>query len=87
MGLCGWLVFGFFAGLVARALTPGDQSLGCLGTTALGVAGAFVGGFLGSVWHGDNWRDPEPAGFLGSVLGAVVLLWLAHVAFGSRRRR
>lgn len=87
MGLCGWLVFGFFAGLVARAIVPGRQGLGCLATSLLGIAGAFVGGFLGAVVlrHG-NWRDPEPAGFIGAVVGAIVLLVLAQSVAGGRRR-
>jgi uncharacterized membrane protein YeaQ/YmgE (transglycosylase-associated protein family) len=86
MGLCGWVVFGFLAGLVARAIVPGSQGLGCLATTLLGVGGAFTGGFLGALATGGNWRHPEPSGFLGAVIGAIVLLVLAQAAFGGRRR-
>jgi len=49
MGLCGWVVFGFFAGLVARAIMPGKQGLGLIATSLLGIAGSFVGGFLASL--------------------------------------
>lgn len=86
MGLLGWIIFGFFAGLIARAVLPGNQRLGCLGTTLLGVGGAFVGGFLTSIWRGTDWRDPEPAGFLGAILGAAVLLLVFQSAFGGRER-
>jgi uncharacterized membrane protein YeaQ/YmgE (transglycosylase-associated protein family) len=87
MGLCGWIVFGFFAGLVARAIVPGKQGFGCFGTTALGVGGSFMGGFLASLAFGrGNWRDPEPAGFIGAVVGAIVILVLAEALFGRRRR-
>ncbi|RKH60577.1 GlsB/YeaQ/YmgE family stress response membrane protein [Corallococcus aberystwythensis] len=87
MGLLGWIIFGFFAGLIARAVLPGNQRLGCIGTTLLGVAGAFVGGFLTSVWRGTHWRDPEPTGFGGAILGAIVLLLVAQAAFGGRSSR
>ncbi|WP_341868210.1 GlsB/YeaQ/YmgE family stress response membrane protein [Corallococcus sicarius] len=58
MGLFGWIIFGFFAGLIARAVLPGNQRLGCLATTLLGVGGAFVGGFLTSVWPGHRLARP-----------------------------
>lgn len=88
MGLIGWIVFGFFAGLIARAIVPGKQGLGCLGTTALGVGGSFMGGFLASLLFGrGNWRDPAPAGFIGAIIGAIVILVLAEALFGRRRRR
>ncbi len=75
MGILGWLVFGLLAGLVARALTPGRQAIGCFGTVAVGVIGALIGGFLGEAVFGEEigfgW-DLRP--FLLSVAGAVVLL-------------
>lgn len=88
MGLLGWIVLGFFAGLIARAIVPGRQGMGCIGTTLLGVAGSFMGGFLTSVVFGrGNWRHPEPKGFIGSIVGAIVILVLAELLFGRRRRR
>lgn len=87
MGLLGWIVLGFVSGLVARAIVPGSQGMGCIGTTVLGVAGSFAGGFLTSLFTGGNWRHPEPRGFIGSIVGAIVLLVLAEVFFGRRRRR
>jgi len=74
MGLCGWIVFGFIAGLVARALMPGKQALGFVGTTLLGIAGSFVGGMIATVIFGVGWRVVHPAGFIGAVIGALVLL-------------
>lgn len=75
MGILGWIVFGLLAGLVARALTPGRQGIGCFGTLAVGVAGALLGGFLGEAVFDEEidfgW-DLKP--FLLSVAGAVVLL-------------
>ena len=77
MGLCSWIIFGFFAGLVARALLPGRQSMGFIATTVLGVVGSFVGGFLASVLRGGSWRMFDASGFIGSVVGAIVVLLVA----------
>ena len=75
MGLLGWIFFGLLAGFVARALTPGRQSIGCFGTLAVGVVGALVGGFLGEAVLDEEidfgW-DLKP--FLFAVAGSVVLL-------------
>ena len=75
MGIIGWILFGLVAGAVARALTPGKQTIGCFGTLAVGVLGALLGGFLGeAVFDTDvdvGW-DLKP--FLLAVAGAVVLL-------------
>ena len=75
MGIIGWILFGLLAGALARALTPGKQTIGCFGTLAVGVVGALLGGFLGeAVFDTDvdvGW-DLKP--FLLAVAGAVVLL-------------
>ena len=81
MGLCSWIVFGFFAGLLARAVLPGPQRMGFIRTTLLGIAGSFVGGLLVAVLRG---RDPmiiEPSGFIGATIGALLLLILGHALF------
>jgi uncharacterized membrane protein YeaQ/YmgE (transglycosylase-associated protein family) len=84
VGIIGWIFFGLLAGLVARALTPGRQSIGCFGTLAVGVIGALLGGFLGeAVFDTDvdlGW-DLKP--FLLSVAGAIVLL----LGLNALRRR
>lgn len=85
MGICTWIVFGFLAGLVARALMPGTQKMGFIATTLLGIAGAFVGGFLASLlFHRHAYGRFEPSGFIGSVIGAIVIM--AVTSFVSRRR-
>lgn len=68
-----WMaVIGFLIGLVARAILPGTQSLGMVMTALLGIAGSFVAGFVGQAL---GWYAPgAPAGFIASVLGAIVLL-------------
>lgn len=74
MGIIGWIVLGFFAGLIARALMPGKQAMGFIRTTLLGVAGAFVGGFVSSLFSGDKLGELKPSGFIGATLGAIALL-------------
>jgi uncharacterized membrane protein YeaQ/YmgE (transglycosylase-associated protein family) len=86
MGLCSWIIFGFVVGLLARAIMPGEQKMGFIRTTLLGVGGAFVGGFVAALIRGGNWRSPSPAGFIGAILGAVLLLWLSEMIAPSRRR-
>ncbi len=70
-----WMaVIGFIVGLVARAILPGTQSLGIILTAVLGIAGSFLAGFIGQAlgWYVAG----APAGFLASVIGAIVLLFI-----------
>jgi uncharacterized membrane protein YeaQ/YmgE (transglycosylase-associated protein family) len=77
MSLLLFLVFGFIVGLIARAILPGKQSLSLLWTTLLGVAGSFVGGFLWSLIFNYRVTDLHPSGFIGSILGAMLVLGIA----------
>jgi len=74
------LLIGFFVGLLARALHPGDDRMGIIMTSLLGIAGAFVANYGGHALglYGHN----ERAGFLGATVGAIVLL----VAVSTIRR-
>jgi len=75
-GLCSWIVVGLIVGAIARALFPGRQPMGWIGTALLGMAGSLVGGFLSSLlWHG-GLRVLHPGGIIASVLGAMLLLWI-----------
>ena len=86
MGLIAFIVIGLLAGLIARALMPGNQSMGLVATTLLGIVGSFVGGLIGSLFRGGGRIfDLHPSGIIMSVLGA--LLVLALVGFAGRRRR
>ena len=70
-----WMVVvGFVVGLVARAILPGTQSLGLILTAVLGIAGSFAAGYLGQAlgWY----QAGEGAGFVGSVIGAILLLFI-----------
>jgi len=78
IGFCWWIVVGLIAGVLARALFPGRQRMGWIGTILLGMAGSLVGGLLGSLLRGS--LSVHPSGLIASVIGALLLLWL-----GSRR--
>lgn len=79
-----WLAFGFVVGLLARALMPGSQPAGFLGTVALGILGSFLGGFVASLLGGYPLLELRTAGFIGSLVGALVIL--AMTAGIGRRR-
>lgn len=83
MTILGTILIGLLVGIVAKFLLPGDDPGGFILTTLLGIAGAFVAAYLGQAagWY----RQGEPAGFIASVFGAIVLL-LAYRALFRRRR-
>ena len=86
MSIIAFLVIGLLAGLIARALMPGNQSMGLLATTLLGIAGSFVGGFVATLFNtnGHAW-DLHPTGLIFSVLGAMLVLLLVGMAGRTRR--
>ena len=74
MSILVWIVFGLVVGAVAKLVMPGKDPGGLLVTMSLGIAGAFVGGFLGQLL---GWYEPgQPAGFVMATLGAVLLLFV-----------
>jgi uncharacterized membrane protein YeaQ/YmgE (transglycosylase-associated protein family) len=80
--------FGIIFGAIARLLVPGPDPMGIVGTWALGVAGSFVGGFLGYVLFGADIDDGavQMGGVFGSIVGAIVLLLIVRSVRGGRRR-
>jgi len=75
MGLIWTLIVGFIVGAVARAILPGRDVLNWWQTILLGVVGSYVGGFLGALFPGGGSpMDFTPAGFIGSIIGAVIAL-------------
>ena len=84
--ILGLIIIGLIAGLIARAVIPGKQSIGILLTIVLGIVGSFVGGFLGFLIFG---ADPQggflqPSGIIGSIIGAIIVLAI-YVAVTRRR--
>jgi uncharacterized membrane protein YeaQ/YmgE (transglycosylase-associated protein family) len=82
-----WIILvGFVAGIVARLLSPGpNRPAGFLLTTALGIAGAFVATFVGQAvgWY----RADQGAGFIGAIVGAVVVLFIWNRIAVARGRQ
>jgi uncharacterized membrane protein YeaQ/YmgE (transglycosylase-associated protein family) len=75
-GVLGWIVFGLVVGIIAKLLMPGRDPGGFIITALLGIAGAVIGGFVGRAFG--LYGPGEPAGFLMSTLGAVILLFIYH---------
>ncbi len=75
--LIGAIIIGFFAGLIARAIHPGDDKAGFIVTTIVGIVGALVATYLGRAmgWYADG----EAAGFIMSVVGAIVVLFIYNM--------
>lgn len=82
--LIGQLIVGLIVGVLARLILPGkeafpDGALGWLLTAVLGIAGAFVGTLVGgALWGGENYA----AGWIMSILGAILLLLIVRMIFG-----
>lgn len=87
MGVISFLIFGLIAGAVARLILPGKQAGGWVITLILGVIGAFLGGFIGSlIFHADfgTWSI---ANFILSVVGALIVLVVYGAITGRGTRR
>lgn len=82
MHIIGWLLFGLVVGAIAKFLMPGRDPGGWIVTILLGIAGSFVGGFLASALMGGN--QSQTAGWIGSVIGAIVLLFIYRLVVGRR---
>jgi len=77
-----WMaVIGFVVGLIARAILPGTQSLGIILTAVLGIAGSFVAGWAGQAMG--LYAPGQAAGFIASVVGAIVLLFIVGLIKGK----
>lgn len=84
MGIIWTILIGFVIGLVAKALTPGRDPSGFFITAAIGIAGSLLATYGGQAagWYGAG----TPAGFIGSLIGAIVLLIAYHmITRGSKR--
>ncbi|HZN48825.1 MAG TPA: GlsB/YeaQ/YmgE family stress response membrane protein [Ramlibacter sp.] len=82
MDILGTILVGFVVGLIARAVKPGNDRMGIILTTLLGIAGAFLARFLGQAMG--LYTANEPAGWIASVIGAVILLVVVGLLRGRR---
>jgi uncharacterized membrane protein YeaQ/YmgE (transglycosylase-associated protein family) len=82
------IIVGLIAGALARLVVPGRQNIGVLGTILLGIVGSFIGGFLGYVLFHKDSQDGffQPAGLIGSIIGAIIALLIWERTSAGRRR-
>jgi uncharacterized membrane protein YeaQ/YmgE (transglycosylase-associated protein family) len=73
VGIIGFLLIGLLAGFIARALVPGPDPMGWLGTLVLGIVGSLVGGTLAALLFGGT-LELSAAGIIGSIVGAIIVL-------------
>ena len=86
MGIIIFLLVGLIAGLLARAIVPGKDSMGILATLLLGIVGSFIGGALWAVFSGDKILDFNAGGLILSVIGAIIALLVYNRFAGGRAR-
>jgi uncharacterized membrane protein YeaQ/YmgE (transglycosylase-associated protein family) len=84
MHILGWILFGLIAGAIARALMPGRQPMGIILTIILGIVGSFVGGTIANLFRGIPITEPSPAGWIGSIVGAILVLLIYGMVAGRR---
>lgn len=86
MGILGWILLGIVAGVIAKALLPGDDPGGFIVTVIIGIVGALLGGFLARAL---GFGDPideffDVSTWLAAIIGAVILLVIYRAVTGRR---
>ncbi|MFD3645836.1 GlsB/YeaQ/YmgE family stress response membrane protein [Streptomyces cyaneofuscatus] len=89
MSIVGWIILGLLAGVIAKILLPGRDPGGIIGTTIIGVAGAFVGGWLSTQFLDRPISNDfyDTATWIAAIAGSLVLLILYRLLFGNSRER
>lgn len=86
MGIIGWIILGFLAGLIAKAIMPGGDRGGFIITTLLGIGGALLGGFLAGVLGFGEPIDEffDLSTWAAAIVGALVILFVWNAIQGRR---
>lgn len=87
MGVIAFILFGLIVGVIARFLMPGRQPMGFILTAILGIAGSFIGGWIGGMIQGDGGEGLEvsdPYNWIGAILGALLLLFIYGMMAGRK---
>jgi uncharacterized membrane protein YeaQ/YmgE (transglycosylase-associated protein family) len=86
MGILGWILLGLLAGIIAKAVLPGDDPGGIIITTLIGIAGAVLGGLVARALDIGDPIDEffDLSTWLAAIIGAVVLLLVWRVVMGRR---
>lgn len=87
MGIIGWIILGLLAGAIAKVLLPGRDPGGLIGTTLIGIAGAFAGGWLSAKFLGRSIQNDffDLATWGSAIAGSLVLLIAYRLLFGNSR--
>ncbi|MBJ6761240.1 GlsB/YeaQ/YmgE family stress response membrane protein [Myxococcaceae bacterium JPH2] len=86
MGIIAFIIIGLIAGLIARAILPGRQSMGVIATTLLGMVGSLVGGLIGSLFERNGKLfELKTSGIIMSIVGAIIVLLIVQSASKHRR--
>jgi uncharacterized membrane protein YeaQ/YmgE (transglycosylase-associated protein family) len=86
MGIIAFIILGLLAGLIAKAILPGDDPGGIIVTTLIGIAGAIIGGFLAAALFGAHPLDEffDISTWLTAIIGAIILLLIYRLVVGRR---
>ncbi|MEE1803793.1 GlsB/YeaQ/YmgE family stress response membrane protein [Streptomyces sp. NPDC101062] len=89
MGVISWIILGLLAGAAAKILLPGRDPGGLIGTTLIGIAGAFIGGWISAKWLDRPISNDfyDGATWIAAIGGALVLLVVYRLLFGHSRSR
>ncbi|WP_369391290.1 GlsB/YeaQ/YmgE family stress response membrane protein [Streptomyces sp. CG1] len=87
MGIIAWIILGLLAGAIAKLLLPGRDPGGFIGTTLIGIAGAFIGGWISARWlhHPITKNFYDGATWAAAIGGSLVLLIIYRILFGNSR--
>ena len=85
MAIIGWAIFGLVVGAIARLLIPGKQQMGMFLTMILGIVGSVGGGMLSWLFTGGPDQPYEPSGWIMSVIGAILVVFIGSRVGGARR--
>jgi uncharacterized membrane protein YeaQ/YmgE (transglycosylase-associated protein family) len=86
MGIIAFIILGLLAGLIAKAILPGDDPGGIIVTTLIGIAGALIGGFLAAALFGAHPLDEffDISTWLTAIVGSIILLLIYRIVVGRR---
>jgi uncharacterized membrane protein YeaQ/YmgE (transglycosylase-associated protein family) len=79
-----WAVFGLVVGAIARFLVPGRQNMSLIMTMILGIVGSLLGGVVASLFARGEIDGRHPAGWIMSIIGAILVVWIYAAATGRR---
>ncbi len=87
MGIITWIVVGLIAGLLGKLIMPGDDPGGFIVTILIGIVGAFIGGFVVSIFGGTGVTGFNIWSIIVATIGAIILLAIYRMLVGGRTAR